>query len=180
MGLDGPRSEGPGTSQGLDAPEDVSCLGRLAWPTFLLGVWLLLVDHLFEIRFVHFFLIFWHLFLLKNIYFIDFREGGRGEREKHQLIASHMRPPPGGLTCSPGLCPEQGLNPQPFSYEATLQPTWQPGRGIYGIFPQRDPHPRAQPHGFHLPFGAPVCKQAPAVGALLRHGRLKTYKCSRL
>ena len=46
MGLDGPRSEGPGTSQGLDVPEDVSCLGRLVWPTFLLGVWLLVVDHL--------------------------------------------------------------------------------------------------------------------------------------
>ena len=55
------------------------------------------------------------------------RERGR-EREKHQYEISINQLPPlcsrtGDQTHNPGTCPDQELNPQPFSYRTILQPT---------------------------------------------------------
>ena len=60
----------------------------------------------------------------------DFRKRGReGEREgeKHPLVASPKWPDQGRNL---GMCPDWGLNPQPFGSWDMLQPTEPPARAI--------------------------------------------------
>ena len=73
---------------------------------------------------------FWVCFL--RFYLFIFRKRGReGEREgeKHQcVVASHV-PPTSDQACNPGMCPAWELNWQPFTSQASTQPTepHQPG-----------------------------------------------------
>ena len=75
--------------------------------------------------------------------FIDLKEkGGGGEKErererererweKHWLVASHTHPNQGS-TLSIGMCPDQGLNLQPFGVQDDTPTNW-------AIWPRREP-----------------------------------------
>ena len=71
------------------------------------------------------------LFFLR-LYLFIFRERVReGEREgeKHQCVVASCMPSTGDLACNPGMCPDWGLNRQPFVSLASTQSTepHQPG-----------------------------------------------------
>ena len=75
--------------------------------------------------------------------FTDFREREREKEreieterqrnidvtEQYQSVASCM-PPTGDRTCNLGMCPDQGLNPQPFGAWDNI-PTETPGQGHF-------------------------------------------------
>ena len=73
---------------------------------------------------------------MDNIFFKDFvylfletgREGKR-EGKKHQCVVASCVPPTGDLACNPGMCPDWGLNWQPFGSMVGAQSTepHQPG-----------------------------------------------------
>ena len=66
------------------------------------------------------------------MFFIDFRERGRGKkrerkrnisvREKHQSIASCINLT-GNQTHDLGMCPDRESNPQPFGVQDNVQPS---------------------------------------------------------
>ena len=82
------------------------------------------------VNILHRYLYQFNFFFLKILFI--FRERGRErerEGEKHQcVVASHV-PPAGDLVCNPGMCPDWGLNRQPFGSQACAQLTelHQPG-----------------------------------------------------
>ena len=93
----------------------------------------------FKYTYVIVILIIW-IFFLKIIscifYFLNFiylflERGREKEREgqKHQCVVAFHTPPPGDLSCKPGMCPDWESNQQLFDSQASTQSTepHQPG-----------------------------------------------------
>ena len=126
------RPEQPAT---LQAPFGAPALGGCARPifptTFSLG--------LFLKGFVHI-----HPFLERGGGREEERERDVDARETHQLAASHMHPN-WGQTCSPGMCPGQGLNRRPSALWDDAHPT-EPHRSgrhcTFSTFRHTNPHHR--------------------------------------
>ena len=73
-----------------------------------------------------------NIYLFIRFYLFIFRERGKeGERngEKHQCVVASHTSSTGDLACNPGMCPDWGLNQQPFTSQSGAQSTepHQPG-----------------------------------------------------
>ena len=67
----------------------------------------------------------------KDFIYLFLQRGRKGEREgeKHPCVVASQVPPTGELARNPGMCPDWGLNLQPFGSQAGTQSTepHQPG-----------------------------------------------------
>ena len=75
------------------------------------------------------------LFFFEDLINLFFREWGRERErqgEKHQCVVASHTPSTRDLAHNPGMCPDWGLNRQPFGSQASAQSTepHQPGPGI--------------------------------------------------
>ena len=87
----------------------------------------------------------------KDFIYLFLQRGRKGEREgeKHPCVVASQVPPTGELARNPGMCPDWGLNLQPFGSQAGTQSTepHQPGLAKTFLIPILS---KVKLYGYHI------------------------------